>query len=132
MDIRRLKFFEERDTRFGNGGGPPTPLLGGGGVTKYEMRRISNARTHKGQKELWVEWKGYDQSQNCWVHRDLLLCDVPAMVRAYDLNPTIFKARVSAPKRATQEYKSPVLVPPGLAHQMVLVPGRAGLRPRRV
>ena len=62
----------------------------------------------------------------------MLLADVPAMVRAYDLNPTIFKARVSAPKRATQGYKSSVLVPPGLVQQMVLVPGRAGLRPHCV
>ena len=32
VDIRHLKFFEERDTRFGDGEDPPTPLLGGGGV----------------------------------------------------------------------------------------------------
>ena len=132
VNIRRLKFFEERDDRFGDGGGPPTPLLGNGGATKDEVRRISNSRTHKGQHELWVEWQGYDQSQNCWVHRDVLMADVPAMVRAYDLNPAIFKARVSAPKRATRGYKSPVVVPPGIAHRMVVAPVRAGLRPRGI
>ena len=63
---------------------------------------------------------------------DLLLADVPAMVRAYDLNPTIFKAQVSAPKRATKGYKASVVVPPGLARRMALVPGRAGLRSRHV
>jgi len=26
------------------------------------------------------EWKSYDQSHNCWVHRDVLMADVPAFV----------------------------------------------------
>jgi len=76
-------------------------------MTRYEVRRISNARIHKGQAELWVEWKGYDQSQNCWVHLDILMADVPELVKAFDARPSTFKARASAPKRATKGYKTP-------------------------
>jgi len=72
VNIRRLKFFEARDARFGAADKRPTPLVGQAGVTRYHVKRISNARVHKGQQELWVEWKGYDQSQNCWIHRDML------------------------------------------------------------
>jgi len=81
------------------------------GTTRHEIKRISNARTHKGQAELWVEWKGYDQSQNCWVHQDILMTDVPHLVRAFDANLCIFKARASAPKRAVKGYKTPVASP---------------------
>jgi len=81
-------------------------------TTCYEIKRIANARTRKGQAELWFEWKGYDQSQNCWVHRDILMTDVPLLVRAIDANSSIFKARDSAPQRATKGYKTPVASPP--------------------
>ena len=108
VNIRRLKFFEESDVRLGGPDLPPTSLVTKDGTARYEIKRISNARTHKGKAELWVEWKGYDQSQNCWVHRDILMTDVPHLVRAFDANPSIFKARTSAPKRATKGYKAPV------------------------
>jgi len=104
-----LKFFEERDARLGGSDLPPTPLVTKDGTARYEIKRIANACTHKGQAQLWVEWKGYDQSQNCWVHRDILMKDVPHLVCAFDANPSIFRARASAPKRATKGYKTPVL-----------------------
>jgi len=47
------------------------------------------------------------------------MADVPHLVRAFDTNPSIFKARASAPKRAIKGYKTPA-VPPQ--------PHRAGLR----
>jgi len=52
VNIRRLKFFEARDECFGAADERPTPLQGNAGVTRYEVNRISNARVHKGQKEL--------------------------------------------------------------------------------
>ena len=83
VNICRLKFFEARDECFGAADERPTPLQGHAGVTRYEVNRISNARVHEGPKELWVEWKGYDQPHNCWVHRDVLVAEVPAFVRAF-------------------------------------------------
>ena len=53
MNIRRLNFFEARDACFGESDSRLTPLVGGSGVTRYEVSRISNARTHKGQLDLW-------------------------------------------------------------------------------
>jgi len=38
--------------------GTPEPLISHEGMTRYEVRQISNVRIHKGQSELWVEWKG--------------------------------------------------------------------------
>jgi len=87
---------------------PHTNLVTKDGTVRYEIKRISNVRTYKGQVEVWVEWKVYDQSQNCWIHRDILMTDVPHLVRAFDANPSIFEARASAPKRATKGYKTPV------------------------
>jgi hypothetical protein len=109
VNIRRLKFYEERDSCFGPADARPEPLIANGGVARYEVRRISNSRNHKGQSELWVEWKGYDQSHNCWVHRDILTADVPELVKAFDTRPSTFKARASAPKRATKGYTTPVV-----------------------
>jgi len=108
VNIRRLKFFEACDECFGAADERPTPLQGHAGVTRYEIKRISNARVHKGQQELWVEWKGYDQSHNCWVHRDVLTADVTALVRAFDTRPSSFKACAAAPKQATTGYKTQV------------------------
>jgi len=62
VKIRRFTFYEERDSCFGEADGRPEPLITSGSVTQHEVRWISNARIHKGQSELWVEWKGYDQS----------------------------------------------------------------------
>ena len=82
----------------------PELLIANGGVARYEVRRISNARNHKGQSELWVEWKGCDQSHNCWRHRDILTVVVPELVEAFDNRLSTFKARASAPKRTTKGY----------------------------
>jgi len=107
VNIRHLKFYEERDSCFGDADGRPEPLISDGGMTGYEVRRICNARIHKGQADLWVEWKGYNQSQICWVHQDILMVDVPELVKAFDARPSTFEARASALKRATKGYKTP-------------------------
>jgi len=63
----------------------------------YEVSRIL-----KGRHELYVEWKGYDQSHNSWVLRQILLEDVPALLAAYEAKPANFAPRASAPIRATK------------------------------
>ena len=65
----------------------------------HEIKRICNARTHKKVREFWVEWQGYDQSQNGWASRESLMQDVPAAVWAVERNPSNFTPRASAPKR---------------------------------
>ena len=137
VNVHQLKIFEEQDTRLCGPDLPPTPWVTKDGNARCEIKCISNARTHEGQKEMWVEWKGYNQSQNCWVHQDILIADIPhrlehielpaklldyflrsnksnfnQMLRAFDANPSIFKARASTPKRATKGYKTPVASPP--------------------
>ena len=67
-----------------------------------------------------MEWKGYDTSHNSWVHRDVLQEDVPALLAAYDLNPVLFQARASAPKRATKGRQLPL--PPSTARMVRAVP----------
>ena len=54
VNIRRLKFYEKRDSYFGPADVRLEPLIANGGVARYEVSRISNARNHKGQSELWV------------------------------------------------------------------------------
>ncbi len=44
---------------------------------------------------MLVRWAGYDESHNQWVRRSVLE-DVPALVLAYDTNPSIFVSRKSA------------------------------------
>ena len=58
---------------------------------------------------MLVRWAGYDESHNQWVRRSVLEEDVPALVLAYDANPSIFVSRTSAPTRATKG--PPDLVP---------------------
>jgi len=101
INMSWLKFFEARDAELGEADAAPEPLLGHDGVMHYEIKRICNARTHKKVRELWVEWQGYDQSQNGWVSRESLMQDVPALVWAFERNPSNFTPRASAPKRAS-------------------------------
>ena len=51
---------------------------------------------------------GSPAAHNCWVHRDILTADVPELVKAFDTRPSTFKARASAPKRATKGYNGGV------------------------
>ena len=51
VNIRRLKFYEERDSCFGEADGRPEPLITSGCVARYEVSRISNDTIHKGQAE---------------------------------------------------------------------------------
>jgi len=66
-----------------------------------EIKRICNARTHKKVLQFWVEWQGYDQSQNWWVSRESLMQDVPVLVWAFDRNLSNVTPRASAPKQAS-------------------------------
>jgi len=68
----------------------------------YEVSCICASRILKGRYELYVEWKGYDQSHNSWVLRQILLEDVPALLDAYEAKPANFKPWASAPIRATK------------------------------
>ena len=65
VNIHRLKFFEARDAQFGIVDQQPHPLPGVEGSDMYEVSRICASRILKGRHELYVEWKGYDQSHNC-------------------------------------------------------------------
>jgi len=109
--MSRLKLFEARDANLGEGDTAPEPLLGHDSVIHYEIKRICNARTHKKVRELWVEWQGYNQSQNGWVSRESLMQDVPALVWAFEWNPSNFTPKVSAPKQASVVPRSVSLVP---------------------
>ena len=52
------------------------PLIANGGVARYEVRRISNARNHKGQSELWVDrWRLY----RLWSVEDFIFVTVNAI-----------------------------------------------------
>lgn len=112
VNMRRLKFFEPRDSVFGESDLPLEPLQAGDGVQRWEVRRILGHRLHKQREEMYVEWAGYDQSWASWVHRDSLLADVPALVAAYDATPSAFQARRAAPKRATKGRQLPAPRPP--------------------
>jgi hypothetical protein len=52
--------------------------------------------------EYWVQWEGYDAAWDMWVHRDVLVDDVPHMVTAYHrLGGLPMQPRRGAPKRAS-------------------------------
>jgi hypothetical protein len=97
VNMRRLEFFELRDSVFGESDLPLEPLQAGDDVQRWEVRRILGHRLHKQREEMYVDWAGYDQSWALWVHRDSLLADVPALVAAYDATPSAFQARRAAP-----------------------------------
>ena len=102
VNVRRLKFFEQRDADFTDFQGPVTPVRGGDGLLRYELQRIWGHRP-QGQlpaQEDLVQWTGYDTSQMTWETRASLLADVPTVLLAYEKSPTTAQARASAPKRA--------------------------------
>ena len=116
VNVRRLKFFEERDADLaGPDDGLVLPLISpvaDDHDPRYEVDKILWHRTFKGRREMLVRWAGYDESHNQWVRRSVLEEDVPALVLAYDANPSIFVSRTSAPKRATKG-------PPDLVNSVV-------------
>ena len=110
VNVRRLRFAEVRDVAFADDDDvAPSPIADGSGVQRWEIRRICGDRIHKRRPELLVEWVGFDTSHLKWVHRDVLMQDVPAVVRAYEADPSAFKARASAPKRPTVGRQLPAL-----------------------
>ena len=101
VNLRRLKFFEARDEALCTPADAAVePLLGPDGTARYEVERIVMHRCHRGVEELFVHWRGFDASRGCWVRRDSLVQDVPALVAAYDASPSVLVARRSAPARA--------------------------------
>jgi hypothetical protein len=109
INLHRLKFYEQRDACFGEEDGPVMPLLDPLGVYRYEISRILLFRIHKRCPEYLVEWTGFDASYNEWVHRDVLVQDVPSLLLAYDSSPSPMVERPSAPKRATKGRQLPVV-----------------------
>jgi hypothetical protein len=78
------------------------PILDPLGVRKWEIERIVAHRVWNCRPEYWVQWKGYEDSRDLWVHRDTLVRDFPSMLIQYHAQgglPT--QARKGAPKRAT-------------------------------
>jgi len=63
----------------------------------YKVSSVCASGILKGQHELYVEWKGYDQSHNSWVLLQIPLEDVLALLAAYEAKPANFKPRSSAP-----------------------------------
>ncbi len=102
INIRRLKFFEERDVTFGDYQGPVQSTLDPLGVCRYEIKRIVAHRVFHRRPEYWVQWEGYDAAWDMWVHRDVLVDDVPHMVTVYHkLGGLSMHPRRGAPARAS-------------------------------
>ncbi len=103
VNVRRLKFFEERDADLaGTDDGLVLPLISpvaDNHDPRYEVDKILWHRTLKGRCEMLVRWAGYDESHNQWVRRSVFEENVPTLVLAYDANPSIFVPRKSVPKR---------------------------------
>ena len=101
VNVRRLKFFEARDSAFLDDDAPATPVMGHDGALRYEIHRIWGHRPpdRLPAREYLVQWKGYDTAQMTWVKRATLLEDVPALLRAYEATPTTAQPRKSAPQR---------------------------------
>ena len=102
VNVRRLKFFEARDSAFIDDDAPVTPVQGPDGALRYEIHRIWGHRppARLPAQEYLVQWKGYDTAQMTWVKRATLLADVPDLLRAYEASPTTAQPRKSAPKRS--------------------------------
>ena len=107
VNVRRLKFFEERDADLT---GPDDGLVlvlispvAGAHDPRYEVDKILWYRTYKGRCEMLVWWSGYDESHNQWVRRLELKEDVPALVLACDEDPSVFVSRQSTSKRTTKD-----------------------------
>ena len=96
VNVRRLKFFEQRDAEFTDLEAPVRPVRGGDGALRYEIHRIWRHRPHGKlpAKEYLVQWKGYDTSQMTWVARAPLLADVPRLLHVYEACPPCTDRRV--------------------------------------
>jgi hypothetical protein len=110
VNVRRLKFFEQRDAEFTDLEEPVRPVRGGDGALRYEIHRIWGHRP-QGKlpaKEYLVQWKGYYTSQMTWVARAPLLADVPTLLHVYEASPTTAQARKSALKRVPTTVTLPI------------------------
>jgi hypothetical protein len=110
MNVRRLKFLEQRAADFTDLEAPVKPVRGGDGALRYEIHRIWGHRP-QGKlpaTEYLVQWKGYDTSQMTWVTMATFFADVPALLHAYEAAPTTVQARKSAPKHAPKTVTLPI------------------------
>ena len=113
VNVRRLKFFEQRDAALCQGDEEVAPIVRADGTQLFEVDRIEGHRTYKGRSELLVRWKGYDTTWDTWVLETNLRADVPGIVAKYWRQPSSFTARPSAAKRgnpapATSAHAAPV------------------------
>ncbi len=87
---------------FGDYQGPVQPTMHPLGVRRYEIKRFVAHRVCHRRPEYWVQWEGYDAAWDMWVHRDVLVEDVPHMVTEYHaLGGLPMQPRRGAPKRAS-------------------------------
>ncbi len=105
VNVRHLKFFEERDADLaGPDDGLVLPLISpvaDDHDPRYEVDKILWHQTFKGRVIL-VRSSGYDEFHNQLVRRPVLEEDVPVLVLAYDANPSIFVSRKLVSKRETK------------------------------
>ena len=112
VNVRRLKFFEQRDAALCQGDEEVAPIVRADGTQLFEVDRIEGHRTYKGRSELLVRWKGYDTTWDTWVLETNLRDDVPGIVAKYWRKPSSFTARPSAPKRGNSAPAPPARAAP--------------------
>ena len=101
VNMRRLKFFEARNSAFLDDDAPVTPVMGNNCVLRHQIHRIWGHRppARLPAREYLVQWTGYDTAQMTWVKRATLLANVPDLLRAYEASTTTAEPRKSALQR---------------------------------
>ncbi|KAG3156746.1 hypothetical protein PC128_g21801 [Phytophthora cactorum] len=66
---------------------PPPPLRDVRGLTRWIVERIVGyepPKTNRDQSRLRIRWRGFPHHRDTWEPRNVLIEDVPEMVRAYE------------------------------------------------